>query len=524
MFGQWLVPLTTYFVVFCLLTYPAITLFSTHFMSDAGDGLQNVWNMWWVNKSVTELHQLPWHTTWLHYPHGTTLLIQTLNPFNGFVGIPLQTVFSLTQSFNIMVIFGFVFGATTAFWLCFHVTRDYFCSLVGGFIFSFSNYHFAHAEGHLQLVSLQFIPLFVLFWLRLLEKPNYRTSACAAITLFLVILCDYYYFFFCVLAGALMTFTHAFYEKEPFFVLKREYLRPLILFTVLALTTSGVLAGALVWNNHIDPVVYGAHPAKIYSMDLLALLIPGGHWFFAPLTEWYWSKLPGNIHESSVHLGSGVFVLLILAGLWSAKAPGRLGYWWVLILFFFAMALGPVFTIFGSWYEGVPMPYSAMTTVLPILDLGGAPVRMVIMVILASSVLCAESLRQLRASRARIAAPLLLGIIVFEFLPKPIPTTRVQTPAYVDFLEMQTGLQPIIDSAPASAALYYQTIHEQPMAFGYVSRLTQSTLSGSTEVSDLLNRGDTKTLYEDFGFRFFIQEEGDKHRIYDLSKRSARPD
>lgn len=48
-------PIVFYLTFFCILTYPLIWKFSTHFFADQGDGLQHVWNIWWVNKAVTEL-------------------------------------------------------------------------------------------------------------------------------------------------------------------------------------------------------------------------------------------------------------------------------------------------------------------------------------------------------------------------------------------------------------------------------------------------------------------------------------
>ena len=113
MFG--LLPMFIYFVFFCFYSWPWIAHFSSHFFTDGGDGLQNIWNMWWVEKSVTELSQLPWYTNYLHYPYGVTLLGQTLAPFNGFIGTALINMFglNLVQAFNTMVIFSFVMGGIT---------------------------------------------------------------------------------------------------------------------------------------------------------------------------------------------------------------------------------------------------------------------------------------------------------------------------------------------------------------------------------------------------------------------------
>src|SRR4030042_6248184 len=109
----WIFPILLYLIMFCILTYPLIFKFPTHFFADTGDGLQNVWNIWWVNKAVTQLHQSPWYTTYLHYPHGTSLLGHTLNPFTGFLGIFLLKFLSLIETHNVIVLFSFVIGGVT---------------------------------------------------------------------------------------------------------------------------------------------------------------------------------------------------------------------------------------------------------------------------------------------------------------------------------------------------------------------------------------------------------------------------
>src|SRR5260370_39632009 len=78
--------------------------------------------------------------------------------------------------------------------------------------------------------------------------------------------------------------------------------------------TVGPLIWSLVDLDRRCPLL-GSRRASVFSLDLLAPLIPGGHWRWADWTRSYWSRLPGNIHESSVHLGTGVTGLLIYRGL-----------------------------------------------------------------------------------------------------------------------------------------------------------------------------------------------------------------
>ncbi|HYV09319.1 MAG TPA: hypothetical protein VE980_00200, partial [Pyrinomonadaceae bacterium] len=158
------IPLLFYFACFYLLTFPQLHQFSTHYFTDEGDGLGNIWNLWWTNKAITELHQYPWHTTFLYYPYGTSLLSHTLNPFNGLLAIVLLRLMTQVQAHNFIVVFAFVVSGVTAFFLAREFTKSFAACLIAGFIFTFSEYHFSHAQGHLNLLSMEWIPLFVLCW------------------------------------------------------------------------------------------------------------------------------------------------------------------------------------------------------------------------------------------------------------------------------------------------------------------------------------------------------------------------
>ena len=58
-----------YLGLYYLFTFPALHTFASMYLSDAGDGLQNVWNMWWI-KTTVESGQNPWGTDHLFYPDG----------------------------------------------------------------------------------------------------------------------------------------------------------------------------------------------------------------------------------------------------------------------------------------------------------------------------------------------------------------------------------------------------------------------------------------------------------------------
>jgi len=504
-----LFPIIFYFIFFSILSYPLIFQFSTHFFADSGDGLQNVWNIWWVNKAVTELHQPLWQTRYLHYPYGVSLLGHTLNPFNGFMGILLLKFLTLIKTHNFIVVFSFVGGGLTAFLLAHYFTKSYWSSIIAGFIFTFSNYHFAHAQGHLQMVSLEWIPLFVLFWYMLVTKPRIVTAIASAIVLFAVLLCDYYYFLYCVMIACLIFGWYSIQKKNIFFFLRKEHLVPFTAFFVGLLITAGPLVVSFLLLNTRDPFLL-AHSPKIFSLDLLAPFIPGGHWRFAHLTHSYWSNLPGNIHESSVHIGLAVFYILIFTWVKRRKFPAQgLRLWYLILIFFTVMGLGPVLHIWGREIPFIRLPYALFEMVFPPLKVSGVPVRMMVMTMLSAAVISAMGFKVLfrQSAGKRLLAGLLLIILFIEYLPRPIPASKIVIPPYVNFLKDLPDTKGIVDIiAEPTLALYYQTIHEKPIAFGYLSRIPTSVNTKDEKLEQLIRDKQYTLLYHDYNIRYLVTD------------------
>jgi hypothetical protein len=114
----------------------------------------------------------------------------------------------------------------------------------------------------MQLVSLEWVPLFILVWWRLLSRPRAALAVAAAVTLLLVLLCDYYYFLFSVIAAVAIA-VHL--RRRRGLSLDR---RTGFLFGVLAALLTLPLPLALGWSNVRDPM-QGGH--AIQSSDVLAL-------------------------------------------------------------------------------------------------------------------------------------------------------------------------------------------------------------------------------------------------------------
>ena len=501
------VPLVLYLAAFAVIRFEAIQHWSTAFFCEGGDGLQNVWNLWWVSWALRHDNN-PFFTTFLHFPHGTSLVAHTLNPFNGFIGIPLSAVFTQVQTYNAIVIFSFVVGGLTAFLLSLELTGSYGGSLLCGYLFTFSEYHFAHAHGHLQLTALEWIPLFLLLFWRLLLRPSPARGVLAAIALFLVILCDYYYFVFCVLSGALLIGWHLLSQWRNHPWKDRSFVLSLATFLAIAVALSGPLLFALLRLSARDHL-NGAHDPNDYSLDLLAPLIPGGTWRFAEWTRWYWQRLPGNTAESSVSWGLGAIILMIVA--WSSRGPRQrwMGIWSFVLVFFTLMALGPRIRMLGRPVDHLHGPFALLVGVLPPLKLAGAPVRMSVIISLCVALLAGAGFTVLwrGSGQARAMAVLLVAIAIFGSWPIPQALTPGGFPPYVARLRMLPrgyGLFDVREPFGVSRALYYQTGHEIPIAHGYISRVPESVAAADRELDVLAERRQWQYLCERRGFRYLV--------------------
>jgi hypothetical protein len=283
-------------------------------------------------------------------------------------------------------------------------------------------------------------------------------------------------------------------------------------FTVVALATSGILAGSLLWSSIRDPLT-GGHPASEFSLDLLSPVIYGGHWRFGALTRPFWQRLPANAHETSVHLGLSVIGLALYA--WrkrrSLNAP-EIGLFSFLLAFFLVLACGPSPQIAGKAVLGnrAVLPYGWLETLFPLFTISGVPIRMMVMVMLSVAMLAAFGFASLlRGSvgsrRAAIAIACLLAI---EYLPKPIPTLSVAVPPYVDILRDLPGRDGVLDAvSDQSYALFYQTIHQKPLAFGYLAREPESVASRDEALNDLLEQKRFDRLWPDYRLRYVVSKD-----------------
>lgn len=507
-----LLPGVVYFALFIWLTNKLLSRFFTRLWTVSQDGYQALWSLWWVNHALTNLHQQPWYTPIVEYPLGAWLWGHSLMLFNGLVGIVLLRFLNLVSVYNALVLLGFIASGVTTFWLCYYLTRSTLASLVGGFLFTFSHYHFAHVLSHLDLVSTEWIPLYLLCWYAALQRASWKWSVGAAFTLLLVLETHAYYFFYCALASLLMLGWFAIRKRDLLFIFRSEYRRALAGFAGVTLVLIAPRVGAFLWVYAQSPFV--GHDPAANALDLMALFMPARVWRFHASMQPYWVNWNGNMSETNVALP--LAALAVAVGVWlkrQALGARDLPMWYGLFLIFGVLALGPELRINGAPIVGLPLPYALLEMLLPPVRSMGVPARMVVISILALAVINAYGFRALlRAGwRQRILAVVLFGLIVFESLPATIPTISPAIPAYVTALrDLPFGA--VLDTVglatapgiPPGQVMYYQTVHQKPIAFGYLSREPAQITQQNARILGLLALQDFSGLCNEFGIRYLV--------------------
>jgi len=488
--------LPIYFVLTAAVLAPMLPRFFSHFYADGGDGLQMVWNVWWF-KTALFSGTSPFYSDYLHFPSGTTLWGASYHPLKNLLAAPLVPLIGLVPAYNVLVVGTLVGCSLSAFALSFVISRSFLGSLAAGFVFGFWNNRIAHLNGHLHTVSAELVPLFLLCLLLWLSKPTIRRSFWLSALLLGSLFLDHYGFLFNVFVLGVTSGWAIVRQKGIRFLFQAPYLWPLAFFATMTAATSGTLAFFILRLSRTDPWG-GAHAPRENSMDLFAPFIPGAYSWMAAGTKGYWSHILSGEIEGSIYPGLTVLVLCVLCYR-SLRTPW-VGLLAVLAVFFWTLALGPYLQIWGH-ETPLSLPYQFLQKALPFLRMSGVPVRFAQVGVLACSVLVALYFSTLNKKKVIALVICLLAVDLFPKLPA---TTAPEIPKFVTFLKDLPDKPAIVDaSSYMTTSLYYQTVHEKPMAFGYVARVPLSRQEAESRLRQAIVQNEWPKL-KTAGFSYLV--------------------
>lgn len=346
----------------------ALALIARHAVTDpahvcvclgpAGDPPFFMWALkWWPYAISHGINPFYSHAVW--YPAGANIATATAVPGAAVVLWPVTSVFGPIVAYDVAAVLSPTLSALAAYGLCRHLTRRFWPSLVGGFVYGFSSYELGQLMGHLHITLVFLVPLIPLLVLRRLDGRTSRARLILGLA--------------AVLAGELLLSTELAFDSALLggfglvvaWLLSPPSARRRLLTTAGEIVAAGALAVAVVspylyWAlvkgsvSHYGQVA-GAHFAERYRLNPLNLVVP------TPITWLGGTDLSGlrhfeggNIVEAGGYLG---VPMLVLFAVFVVTTWRRAGTRFLLAMAVIAavLAMGPHLS-YGS-NDLIPLPW-----------------------------------------------------------------------------------------------------------------------------------------------------------------------
>src|SRR5215813_4406626 len=462
---------------------------------DGNDCGQMVWNLWHTNESISSGRN-PYHASEVYFPVGANLWHHTLAA--GFFPVtflvkhlsgdsPMYPLYA----YRVVVLISFILILFLSFLFLRELGLSRWAAAAAAVGYSFSHFYMAHAM-HINHLAGFLIPLTALLALRVYRVPGRN-----------VILLTF-------VAGISVYFTEFslyIYMAAGFF------LAALFLFAderrrlVTAWRKTGVMnlaAAAVVFlllflpffvNLVQDPAMKPPpEQSSIWSGNLAGFVIPDPQ--RTPLYGEAFRRLNERVTVGvggfEMFLG---FALLAFAMLALFKVSNRyLRISAVLCALFLVLSLGATLKVFGT-ETNAPLPYALLIHVPPF-DSGRTPVRFIVMGLFFLMVVAAFGMFWLqRTVAARYGLHLSNAVMAIVFVwsaaevYQPIARQQVFNPS-PQLAKLTAG--PVFE-LPLQAwdgyAALLQVFHHQPIATGYLARISQAQLDHAIELRRLTDRG-----------------------------------
>jgi hypothetical protein len=207
------------------------------------------------------------------------------------------------------------------------------------------------------------------------------------------------------------------------------------------------------------------------------------------------------------------FVALALAGLglwvwWRSENKRWLWWWCGITVATLSLSLGPYLRLNFSddpatlLSSGIPMPYQLLEKI-PLINLARSPLRLLSLATLGISLMAGygagwiiskSHLLRFSKSRYGIAATLLLALFIADTLALPLKQDSLYYPTYFQEIGKDSDRSYGLLELPItshytrdSRRMFFQTIHQHPIAGGYVSRRVIQLYEGTEPIGTFFN-------------------------------------
>jgi hypothetical protein len=479
-----------YLALALAVSWPLARDFATYTIGDVHyDQRHAIWMLWYTAQAMAG--QVSWpYTTHLLWPHGVSVLVDGVGPLNAVLALPFWP-WGAAAAFNGAAMLGLALSGWSLYALARAIGLPRGPAFVAGALFLLWPIHLISLTGHLEKLFVGVLPLTLLGGLHAFDPRRGRGWLVApGIGLLGALLQNGNQFTFAALGLALLgvqTWLAARPEE------RRTRSRRMVLAGAASLALCGPLLFAILRvmrEGAID--VPMAELGYYYSPDVLSLILPGPHqwwsgWLYPSRThlpDFVWASTIAGLNPTPVWYGTGletaVGIPLTAIALCAWGCRERSGRAWMLFgLAFTALALGPRLRI-----DGVATPMRLPWVIakrVPALNVMRTPGRYMLIGSVGFALAAGIGLTHLtrrRPSRATALIVLSAAIAAIELWPAPWPQMALpQVPEFYRRLASDRSGGAVLDlpagvlrGEDASAYMYYQTIHQRPILWAYLSR------------------------------------------------------
>ena len=495
-FGEHVSVVFIFSILTMILTLPVILDFANEAAGLAcDDSCYVMWRFWWTDFSF-ENDLDPQYSNYIFYPDGINIGIGgSLLPIA--IGFLLVQFLDHVTAWNIIWFLGLVFGGYGCYLLANNFSKNYLSSIIAGIIFTFTTYHMSHSLAHPGLSMIVWLPIFVLFLFKLLEKQSKYYSIVGGIIFFLVSLTHPYNSLFITIFSIIFFAVYIFRQKK---VSNKTFITNFsILFTIGLISSSVLFLSTPAISDELPSRPLSEHIN--YSANLENLILPVHQHTtqiisdYGMITSFYsfFDKQPfSQSIENLTFLGYSVIFLSALAVIRYRR--NHTWFWLLICGIFVLMSLGPELKIFNE-STGIELPDKVFYDNIPGWDQLRSPARFIVMANLALAVLASYAVyglikNKFSSFKQQIMLTSIIGfVILFEFSMIPYLSYTEPIPDIYEEIkndESKFAVLPVPiggtgDYALMSdpAMLYHQLHHEKPIYGGYEARATFETLSGT---------------------------------------------
>jgi hypothetical protein len=499
------------FLAIALAMFANITLnMSTMAPGSGGDSYLNLWDVWWVNYAIFNLHATIWQTNLLFWPIGGDLTTQTMSPLGAILTLPFQAI-NVPFAYNVLFFLGFAFSGITMFFLADYLTRNKYAAFFAGLVFAFSAVHIAQSYSHIDWISVEWIPLALLFFLKLLNSNNKRYRDVVGFSVAFVLISfmgDMEQALMSVMLFVLVLAVYAFNKHGRRLLLNMKFWQAIVISMILAFIL-GSFGYLPILHTILSPQgISGVNSLndiqhnEIWSANLFSFFIPSYYngifnSLFSKAYNSQYSIFSPDPTERTAYIGYIVLALALYA-IYTDRNNAKL--WLAIGIVFAWLAMGPYIQI-GTSVTGLPGLYYLYHSI-PALNIIREPGRFDFIATVAIAMLAALGVKGLlttlekrkdilRNSMFVIAVLSVLflignnGIPIGKALASQVSTSATIPQFYTDIGNTTGNYSVLVLPAlpdPSSSqpnlypglATYYMTAARKPLVGGDITRTNQS--------------------------------------------------